>query len=101
MGNDISELVQAQSALRESEERFRALADQSPFLIWVTDAAGDVEFVNRTYLEFFGVSEEDIAGTGWTPLAHPTTASATSASSAATREQRPFACEARVRSVSG
>ena len=102
VGTDISELVQAQTALRESEERFRALADQSPFLIWVTDAAGDVEFVNRTYLEFFDVSEEDIAGTGWTPLVHPDDSERyVGEFLAATREQRPFACEARVRSASG
>ena len=102
VGNDITELVEAQDALRESEERFRLLADHSPFLIWVADVDGGTEFVNRTYLEFFGVTEDEITGTGWAPLVHPQDIDRYRGEFlAAVRERRAFACEARVRSGSG
>ena len=102
VGNDITELVEAQDALRESEERFRTLADHSPFLIWVADVDGGTEFVNRTYLEFFGVTEGEIRGTAWAPLVHPQDIDSYYGEfMAAVRERRSFASEARVRSGSG
>ena len=51
--------------LQESEGRFRLLADQSPFLIWVTNEEGGLECVNSTYLEFFGLTLEDVQGLVW------------------------------------
>lgn len=102
VGNDITELVRTQEALGESEARFRSLADHSPFLIYVHDADGRLMFVNRTYREFFGVDEEVVAGTGWKPLVHPDDAERYTAEfTAATRERRPFACEARWRNAAG
>ena len=47
--------ARAENALRESEERFRAMADSSPLLVWVIDPTGRVIFVNRAYCEFFGI----------------------------------------------
>ncbi len=68
---DITQRKQAEEALRESEERFRIMADSCPTMIWVTDAEGENRFSNRTYLEFFGVSYERVGGNGWQPLIHP------------------------------
>ena len=102
VGNDVSELVAAQTALGESEERFRSLADHSPFLIYVHGADGELEFVNRTYYEFFGLNEEVVSGGGWQPLVHPDDSERyVREFRAATRERRVFACEARVRHASG
>ena len=102
VGNDVSELVAAQAALRESEERFRSLADHSPFPVYVHDADGGLEFVNRTYREFFGVGDEALLGAGWQPLVHPDDGQRyVGEFLAASRERRPFACEARVRNASG
>ena len=102
VGNDVTELMAAQAALTESEERFRSLADHSPFLIYVHNADGELEFVNRTYREFFGVSEEVVSGGGWVPLVHPDDSEHyVDEFRAATRERRLFACEARVRGASG
>jgi two-component system, chemotaxis family, CheB/CheR fusion protein len=62
--------IMAAEALRESEERFRTLADNAPALIWVTGPAG-CEFVNRNYLEFLGVGEAEVLGDKWANFIHP------------------------------
>ena len=66
------ENVQLLERLRESDARFRLMADTTPVMIWVTDGAGSIEFVNRAYCDFFGVKEADVQGPGgWQPLVHP------------------------------
>jgi two-component system cell cycle sensor histidine kinase/response regulator CckA len=68
------ELVQrrlAEQALRESEERFRSLADTAPVAIWVTDPDGLGSFFNRQTLTFTGRTMEELRGNRWTELVHP------------------------------
>ncbi len=67
---DITESKLAEEKLRESEERFRTMADSSPMMIWVTDAAGRIEFVNRSYLDFFGITRERAAQLEWSEIVH-------------------------------
>ncbi len=99
---DVTEQVRVHEALLESEERFRTLADQSPFLIWVTGPGGDIEFVNRPYREFFGLTEDDVRRQGWQPLVHPSDAEAyVEEFMTAVRERWAFAAEARVRDARG
>jgi PAS domain S-box-containing protein len=94
--------LQMEAALRESEERFRIMADGSPILIWVTDAEGGVQFVNRTYREFFGVTYEHVQGRQWQPPIHPDDAGAYMGGfRQAVRERRPFKAEARARRADG
>ncbi len=50
--------MRAQRALRESEERFRLLADTAPVLVWRTGPDGRCDFVNRRWLEFTGRTME-------------------------------------------
>jgi PAS domain S-box-containing protein len=57
--HDVTERRRAVEALRGSEERFRNMADSFPSLMWVTGAAGEIEFVNRAYRSFFATSNED------------------------------------------
>lgn len=59
---DISESRRAQQALRESEERFRAVIDNSPTVIYVKDAQGKYLLVNKCYERLFHVVERDILG---------------------------------------
>jgi PAS domain S-box-containing protein len=59
-----------EQALRESEARFRVLADSAPVLIWVNGLEG-AQFVNRAYLEFIGVGETEVQGYDWAAFVHP------------------------------
>ena len=66
----ITERTLADAALRESEGRFRHLADNVPVLIWVNGLEG-CDFANRAYLRFLGRPMEDVVGTGWQRYMHP------------------------------
>ncbi|MDI3283756.1 ATP-binding protein [Polyangium sp. 15x6] len=57
--------------LRESEKRFRTLADNAPVIIWVTDATGSCDYVNATWQRLTGQSEEEALGSGWLEPFHP------------------------------
>lgn len=67
---DVTFLKRVENALRESEERFRTLADSSPALIWVNGLEG-CEFVNRAYLDFLGVRPPDVRKFDWAEFIHP------------------------------
>lgn len=99
---DITERRRAQAALAESEERFRMMADHTPVMIWTTDAAGEIEFVNHAYGEFFGVTEAEVRGPDWQPLVHPDDrADYVDAFFSALREGQTFHAKARLRRKDG
>jgi PAS domain S-box-containing protein len=58
-------------ALRESEQRFRLLADHAPVLIWLTDEAGRHVWHNQRWLDFTGRAQATEEGNGWTNGLHP------------------------------
>jgi PAS domain S-box-containing protein len=99
---DISGRKAIEAALRQSEERFRALADDSPVMIWLTDASGAVRFGNRAYCEFFGTSPVSIENGGSRPMVHPDDATRYHATvREALAQQRPFQSPARFQRVDG
>jgi PAS domain S-box-containing protein len=57
--------------LRESEERFRMVADNISQLAWTCDRLGDVTWYNRRWLEYTGFSLEDMNGWDWAKVQHP------------------------------
>jgi PAS domain S-box-containing protein len=67
---DISERKEAEEALKESEERFRLVANGAPMLIWVNGLDG-CEFVNKAYLDYMGRTMEQTVGMGWAEAVHP------------------------------
>jgi two-component system, cell cycle sensor histidine kinase and response regulator CckA len=68
---DLSERKRVESELRESEERFRNMADTAPVMIWVSGPDQLCTFVNKGWLEFTGRSLEQGLGKGWTDRIHP------------------------------
>ena len=58
-------------AIRESEERFRKMADNVPVLIWMSDAGKRTIYVNRQWLDFTGRTLEQELGDGWMKSIHP------------------------------
>jgi PAS domain S-box-containing protein len=68
---DIVEHVNAIASLRESEERFRAMADGIPLMIWVSDSDGQARFINKAYMEFHRTSLEELKLRSWQSLIHP------------------------------
>lgn len=46
--------ARAEQALRESEERFRVMADSVPISIWITDKEGRIEFLNKHWWDYCG-----------------------------------------------
>jgi len=57
--------------LRESEERFRMMADTAPVMIWVAGPNASCSFLNRRWLEFTGRTMEQETGSGWSANIHP------------------------------
>ena len=99
---DISQRKRAEEALRESEERFRVMADGSPVILWVANALGENQFVNRTYREYYGATVDELEGDKWQNFLHPEDARRyIECRTSAAREQKPFRGEARVRNRDG
>jgi PAS domain S-box-containing protein len=69
--SDITERIQAQQALAESEERFRNMADSAPVMIWVTGNDKSCTYLNQQWYDFTGRTMGQELGTGWAEGIHP------------------------------
>ena len=68
---DISEREKLENALRDSEYRYRQLADAIPALVWISGPDGARVDFNQTWLTFRGRTLEDERGDGWIEGVHP------------------------------
>lgn len=78
MAEDITEQSRAERALRNSEERYRTLAQISPVGIYRTDLDGLTVFVNARCTEIVGLDANECLGLGWVRAIHPDDVEATS-----------------------
>jgi PAS domain S-box-containing protein len=63
--------ARAEAALRESEERFRLMADSIDHMVWVTRPDGYHEYYNRRWYEYTGVPDGSTDGEAWNGMFHP------------------------------
>lgn len=68
---DIEATKRAEQRLRESEERFREMADTAPAMLWLTDTDNKRTFISRGWYEYTGQTEPDGLGDGWLAALHP------------------------------
>lgn len=68
---DITQRTLAEQALRETEERFRIMADTAPVMMWLSDSEGRRIFFNQQWLDFTGRTLEQELGLGWIDNVHP------------------------------
>jgi PAS domain S-box-containing protein len=64
-------VAQRTAELRESEERFRTMADAAPIMIWASDTNKLCTFCNKRWLDFTGRQMTEELGNGWTSSVHP------------------------------
>ncbi len=67
---DISSVVRSETALIESEEKYRILIENQSDLVVKVDTEGRFQFVSPSYCRTFGKTEKELLGTKFTPLVH-------------------------------
>jgi PAS domain S-box-containing protein len=99
---DVTKRRRAEEGLRESEARFRALADSAPALMWISNEGGLREFVNAAYVDFAGVTYDEALVLDWRSRLHaddlPQILKAQIAGEAG---RKPFSLEGRYRRADG
>ncbi len=92
----------AERAVRESEERFRRIADSAPIMVWLSDPDGRRTYVNARWLALAARLLEEELGDGWTSRVHADDREAClKAMGEAQAARAPFTVEYRLRSADG
>jgi PAS domain-containing protein len=70
VNRDVTDEKNAEAALRESEQRFRLIADSAPVALWITRADGEREFVSWAFADFLGLPVEEARVLDWSTRVH-------------------------------
>lgn len=68
---DITKHVQTEKALKESEEKFRLMANNISQLAWMADEKGWIYWYNQRWFDYTGTTLEGMQGGGWEKVLHP------------------------------
>ncbi len=99
---DVTDRMLAQETLRESEERFRLIANSAPVPMWVTKLDRTRLFANQAYLDFLGLPFEQAIVYDWRKVLHPDDLPRILQEQIAGESSlKPFALEARYRRADG
>jgi PAS domain S-box-containing protein len=99
---DVTDQMLAQATLRESEERFRLIANSTPVPVWVTKLDRTRSFANQAYLDFLGLPFEQAIVADWRKVLHPDDLPRILQESVAGEASlKPFVLEARYRNAQG
>jgi len=99
---DVTTRKVSEMALRESEDRFRVMADALPIAVWLVDTDASCTYLNRVWLETTGRTMEQDAGAGWLDSVHPADRGPTMDTfMRAFRARAPFKMEYRLRTRDG
>jgi PAS domain S-box-containing protein len=69
-GHDVTTRKAAEESLRDSESRFRLIADSAPVMLWMGDEGGKCAYLNAALRRFWGVEEDQIAAFDWFKTVH-------------------------------
>ena len=64
-------IEQHRDALERSERRYATLLEAMPQMVWTTDAEGLLQYANRRWLDYTGLTLENAGGLGWDAVLHP------------------------------
>ncbi|MBD2499607.1 hybrid sensor histidine kinase/response regulator [Anabaena azotica] len=68
---EINERQRILEVLKESEERYRYLAEAIPQIVWTANANGDCDYYNQNWCDYTGLTLEQSLGSGWLTVLHP------------------------------
>jgi PAS domain S-box-containing protein len=99
---DVTERKLQELRLKESEERLSAVIEAIPQIVWTAQTSGEVDFGNRHWYDYTGLTPEQTVGVAWMSAVHPDDRASTAAKwQVALATSEPIEIEYRLRAANG